>query len=54
LSEKGSGGATRFGSLAEFAGARVRQSVNLESGYLHAGSGLCRDSIKRLSCGLWA
>ncbi|MDR2114261.1 MAG: ATP-binding protein, partial [Bifidobacteriaceae bacterium] len=35
LTEKRSDGATHLGSLAEFAGERVRQSVNLESGYLH-------------------
>jgi predicted ATPase len=39
LTEKRSDGATHLGSLAEFAGERVRQSVNLESGYLHGKFG---------------
>ena len=39
LTEKRRDGATRLGSLAEFAGERVRRSVNLESGYLHGRFG---------------
>jgi predicted ATPase len=39
LTEKRNDGATRLGSLAEFAGKRVRQSVDLESGYLHGKFG---------------
>ena len=34
LTEKRSDGSTRLGSVAEFAGARVRESINLERGYL--------------------
>ncbi|MDR1512026.1 MAG: ATP-binding protein [Propionibacteriaceae bacterium] len=39
LTEKRNDGATRLGSLAEFAGERVRQSANLETGYLHGRFG---------------
>jgi predicted ATPase len=39
LTDKGSDGATSLGSLAEFAGKRVRKSLNLESGYLHGRFG---------------
>ncbi|MCL2850134.1 MAG: ATP-binding protein [Micrococcales bacterium] len=39
LTEKRGDGTTRLGSLAEFAGERVRQSVNLEAGYLHGKFG---------------
>jgi hypothetical protein len=39
LTEKRRDATTRLGSLAEFAGERVRQSVNLESGYLHGKFG---------------
>jgi hypothetical protein len=34
FTEKQADGSTRLGALAEFAGERVRKSVNLESGYL--------------------
>ncbi|MDR1426629.1 MAG: ATP-binding protein [Bifidobacteriaceae bacterium] len=39
LTEKRRDGSTRLGSLAEFAGERVRKSQNLESGYLHGRFG---------------
>lgn len=39
LTEKGAGGATRLGALAEFAGERVRRSQNLENAYLHGRFG---------------
>ena len=43
LTEKGSDGATRLGALADFAGERVRRSVNLESAYLHGRFGALPD-----------
>jgi predicted ATPase len=39
LTEKSEDGATRLGALAEFAGERVRTSVNLEKAYLHGRFG---------------
>lgn len=39
LTEKSESGATRLGALAEFAGERVRSSVNLEKAYLHGRFG---------------
>jgi AAA15 family ATPase/GTPase len=39
LTEKSKSGATRLGALAEFAGARVRKSQNLENAYLHGRFG---------------
>lgn len=39
LTSKDATGATRLGALAEFAGERVRQSVNLENAYLHGRFG---------------
>lgn len=39
LTEKSDSGATRLGALAEFAGERVRSSVNLEKAYLHGRFG---------------
>ncbi|MDR1266575.1 MAG: AAA family ATPase [Propionibacteriaceae bacterium] len=39
LTDKGADGVTALGSLAEFAGERVRKSLNLESGYLHGRFG---------------
>jgi energy-coupling factor transporter ATP-binding protein EcfA2 len=39
LTERAEDGATTLGSLAEFAGERVRKSQNLESGYLHGKFG---------------
>lgn len=39
LTEKSETGATRLGALAEFAGERVRSSVNLEKAYLHGRFG---------------
>lgn len=43
LTEKDDTGATRLGALAEFAGARVRKSQNLERGYLHGRFGAIPD-----------
>lgn len=43
LTEKTSGGSTRLGALAEFAGERVRQSQNLERAYLHGRFGALPD-----------
>ncbi|GAA1700032.1 ATP-binding protein [Kribbella yunnanensis] len=39
LTEKSDAGSTRLGALAEFAGERVRTSVNLEKAYLHGRFG---------------
>jgi len=39
LTEKGDDGVTVLGSLAEFAGERVRKHVSIESGYLHGRFG---------------
>jgi AAA15 family ATPase/GTPase len=39
LTEKMDDGSTRLGSLADFAGERVRKSQNLETGYLHGRFG---------------
>jgi AAA15 family ATPase/GTPase len=39
LTEKSETGASRLGALAEFAGERVRTSVNLEKAYLHGRFG---------------
>lgn len=39
FTEKQADGSTRLGALAEFAGERVRKSVNLESGYLNGRFG---------------
>lgn len=39
LTQKNADGATTLGALAEFAGERVRKSVNLESAYLHGRFG---------------
>lgn len=44
LTEKTDGGATRLGALAEFAGERVRTSVNLEKAYLHGRFGALPDA----------
>lgn len=43
LTEKSTAGATRLGALAEFAGERVRKSVNLENAYLHGRFGALPD-----------
>jgi AAA15 family ATPase/GTPase len=43
LTEKSDDGATRLGALAEFAGERVRTSVNLEKAYLHGRFGALPD-----------
>lgn len=43
LTQKGSDGASRVGSLSEFAGERVRRSQNLESGYLSGRFGALPD-----------
>ncbi|MDG4830910.1 ATP-binding protein [Solwaraspora sp. WMMD1047] len=43
LTEKGENGATRLGSLADFAGERVRRSQNLERAYLHGRFGALPD-----------
>lgn len=43
LTDKSDIGATRLGALAEFAGERVRKSVNLESAYLHGRFGALPD-----------
>jgi AAA15 family ATPase/GTPase len=39
LTAKGPDGSTRLGALAEFAGERVRKSLNLENAYLHGRFG---------------
>lgn len=39
LTEKVTGGSTRLGALADFAGERVRKSQNLEKAYLHGRFG---------------
>ncbi|MEV6273314.1 AAA family ATPase [Kribbella sp. NPDC051936] len=44
LTEKSGDGATRLGALAEFAGERVRTSVNLEKAYLHGRFGALPDT----------
>lgn len=44
LTEKSVDGATRLGALAEFAGERVRTSVNLEKAYLHGRFGALPDT----------
>ncbi|ADB30713.1 RloA protein [Kribbella flavida DSM 17836] len=44
LTEKSDSGATRLGALAEFAGERVRASVNLEKAYLHGRFGALPDT----------
>lgn len=44
LTEKSADGATRLGALAEFAGERVRTSVNLEKAYLHGRFGALPDT----------
>jgi hypothetical protein len=44
LTEKAASGATRLGALAEFAGERVRTSVNLEKAYLHGRFGALPDT----------
>ena len=44
LTEKSETGATRLGALAEFAGERVRASVNLEKAYLHGRFGALPDT----------
>jgi hypothetical protein len=44
LTEKSDDGATRLGALAEFAGERVRTSVNLEKAYLHGRFGALPDT----------
>jgi hypothetical protein len=44
LTEKSEDGATRLGALAEFAGERVRASVNLEKAYLHGRFGALPDT----------
>jgi AAA15 family ATPase/GTPase len=44
LTEKSESGATRLGALAEFAGERVRASVNLEKAYLHGRFGALPDT----------
>lgn len=43
LTEKSDDGSTRLGALAEFAGERVRTSVNLEKAYLHGRFGALPD-----------
>ncbi len=43
LTEKVKDGSTRLGSLADFAGERVRKSQNLESAYLHGRFGALPD-----------
>ncbi|RKT51829.1 AAA family ATPase [Saccharothrix australiensis] len=43
LTEKTEHGTTRLGSLAEFAGERVRKSQNLENAYLHGRFGALPD-----------
>jgi predicted ATPase len=44
LTEKSEDGSTRLGALAEFAGERVRTSVNLEKAYLHGRFGALPDA----------
>ncbi len=44
LTEKSEDGASRLGALAEFAGERVRTSVNLEKAYLHGRFGALPDT----------
>lgn len=44
LTEKSETGASRLGALAEFAGERVRTSVNLEKAYLHGRFGALPDT----------
>ncbi|MEV6413078.1 AAA family ATPase [Kribbella sp. NPDC051718] len=44
LTEKSASGASRLGALAEFAGERVRTSVNLEKAYLHGRFGALPDT----------
>ncbi|WP_246486019.1 AAA family ATPase [Kribbella qitaiheensis] len=44
LTEKAESGASRLGALAEFAGERVRTSVNLEKAYLHGRFGALPDT----------
>ncbi|MFE7507435.1 ATP/GTP-binding protein [Promicromonospora sp. NPDC057488] len=43
LTEKRRNGSTRLGALSDFAGERVRSSVNLESAYLHGKFGALPD-----------
>jgi AAA15 family ATPase/GTPase len=43
LTEKDENGVTRLGALADFAGARVRRSQNLEKAYLHGRFGAVPD-----------
>ena len=43
LTEKRTDGSTRLGALSDFAGERVRSSVNLESAYLHGKFGALPD-----------
>lgn len=43
LTEKAEDGSTRLGALAEFAGERVRKSMNLETAYLHGRFGALPD-----------
>jgi predicted ATPase len=44
LTEKSEDGSTRLGALADFAGERVRTSVNLEKAYLHGRFGALPDA----------
>ena len=46
LTQKLDTGATRFGSLSDFAGERVRHSRNLESGYLSGRFGALPDTAR--------
>lgn len=46
LTQKLDSGATKFGALSDFAGARVRNSANLESGYLSGRFGALPDISK--------
>lgn len=48
LTEKTEEGSTRLGALSDFAGKRVRQSQDLESGYLHGRFGAVPDIDKSL------
>ncbi len=43
LTEKASSGATRFAALSDFAGERVRRTMNIESGYLSGRFGALPD-----------
>lgn len=43
LTQKDANGATRFAALSDFAGERVRKSVNIESGYLSGRFGALPD-----------